>query len=74
MSRTTTSLLIGATYELSSKINLTVGAAHSTRDLVDTRTGFFGDVSTLSGADRTRMFALGVRWTPTRSLALGCDE
>ena len=73
VSRTTTSLLIGATYELSSKINLTVGAAHSTRDLVDTRTGFFGDVSTLSGADRTRMFALGVRWTPTRSLALGCD-
>ncbi len=74
ISRTTTSLLIGANYELSAKVAMVAGLGYSRRDLIDTRTGFFGlDANTQHGKDSTQLLTLGARWAPTRSLMLSCD-
>ena len=79
VSRTSTTWLLGATHELSSKINVTASVGGSNRDLVDTRATTGGPTNTTNtaisvhGSDRSELRALGLRWTPTRSVLLGCD-
>ena len=43
------------------------------RDLRDSRQDLFGQITTRSGRDRMRQFALGARWQATRSIVLGCE-
>ena len=78
VSRTSTTWLLGATHELSSKINLTASLGGSNRDLVDTRATTGGSTTTntatsVHGSDHSELRSLGLRWTPTRSVLLGCD-
>ena len=79
VSRTSTTWLLGATHEVSSKINLTASLGGSNRDLVDTRATTGGSTTTTNtatsvhGSDHSELQSLGLRWTPTRSVLLGCD-
>lgn len=73
-SRHSTALSLAAGYEVSSKITLTAGALIGWRDLVDTRTDLAGTPIVRQGSDRTSVVSLSARWTPQRSLTLGCDS
>jgi hypothetical protein len=67
--RTTTEWRLAADYDLSSKIALTTSTGQYRRDLSTALTPNF----TLGGSDRTALLSLGGRWTPTRSVQLGCQ-
>jgi hypothetical protein len=66
-------LSLSTNYELSAKIALTAGAIYGARDLVDVRSDLLGTPITRSGRDHTSVLSLGARWTPLRSLTVGCD-
>jgi hypothetical protein len=72
-SRTTTALALKGQHELTGKITLTSGLTYAQRSLRSET--LFGGVSLggLSGTDRTTILALGARWSPTRSIQVGCD-
>ena len=72
-SRVTTSLSLGAQYELSAKIMLTSAIGVAQRSLTDSRPDLAGNVLTLTGTDRTSNLNFGARWAPTRSITVGCD-
>jgi hypothetical protein len=66
-SRTTTTLRLNADYEASSKILLTTGVGSAYRDFSSS------DSLRDDGSDLTNSFSLGARWTPLRSVQVGCD-
>ncbi len=72
-SRTTTALALKAQHELTGKITLTSGLTYAHRTLRSET--LLGGVALggLRGTDNTSILALGARWTPTRSIQVGCD-
>ncbi len=72
-SRVTTSLVLGADYAATSKIQ--VNAGFSTQDRDQVRTLPAGALAAFndSGSERTNIFTLGARWRPTRSVLVGCN-
>ena len=71
-SRTTTALKLAADYELSAKVALSASLAQSRRALVNTL-NLGGVARAADGSDNATSLGLGARWSPTRSLQLGCD-
>lgn len=71
-SRIANTLGLRADYAATAKINVNLGLQTSDRKLVRTQPGFFGPIDD-TGSERTTTLSLGVRWTPYRSLALGCE-
>jgi hypothetical protein len=67
--RTTTEARLNADYALSAKVALTASAAQYNRDLSTALTPNF----VLGGSDRTTLLSVGARWTPTRSMQVGCQ-
>ena len=68
ISRVTTLARVNAEYEATAKIKLTASAANAHRSLVNTLS-----LTPDSGTDDTTTGTLGVRYSPTRSISLGCD-
>lgn len=66
LAQVTNRLGIAGQYEITGKIGLTGEIFASRRTLVD---GFTG----VTGRDRVTGIALGLRWTVTRTIALGCN-
>ena len=67
-SRVTTSVGTRVIYEVSSKVNAELGARFARRSF-DDRSG----VTTANGTDNTTVLTMGLRWTPLRSVTLGCN-
>ncbi len=72
-SQTTTALQLRGAYDLSAKIALTSAVAYAHRALVNTQSSTFVAGQSTTGSDNTTTLALGARWTPYRSVQLGCD-
>jgi hypothetical protein len=68
ISRVTNLARVLGEYEMTAKIKLTASAANSHRSLVNTLS-----LTPDSGSDDTVTGTLGVRYVPTRSIAIGCD-
>ena len=71
-SRLTDSLRVKADYTVSPKLAFSLAWVWADRDLARTQPSLFSTVQA-EGRDRVQVLALGARWTPQRSLALGCD-
>ena len=71
-SRINNSLRVKADYELSAKIALNLAVTSTQRDIVLTQSGSPGDTPS-EGRERNTAVSLGARWTPVRSVMLGCD-
>ncbi len=75
-SRTTTALKLQADWAATSKIGVTATAGYARRALVNTPT-LSGvaepQPSQVSGSDHTTSLTLGARWSPIRSVLVGCD-
>lgn len=71
-SRITNSLRVKADYTLSPKLAFSLAWVWADRDLARTQPFFFSTVQA-EGRERTQLLALGARWSPLRSLSLGCD-
>jgi hypothetical protein len=71
-SRTTTRLFLGADYALSSKIGINAGVSMARRDLTNSQYNFLLGNTTVNGTDTTTALNVGARWTPWRSVLLGC--
>ena len=71
-SRTTTALKVTADYDYSAKIALSAFITQAQRDL---GRSFNQDGSSIveRGSDNSSTLGLGAKWSPTRSLQLGCD-
>jgi hypothetical protein len=67
--QTTDSLRVAADYDLTGKITLNSALQIYRRNL--DRTGQL--VDTVSGSDTTSVLSLGARWSPLRSLSVGCQ-
>ena len=72
-SRVSNTLRSRAEFDLSAKMRLTLGASVSQRALVDSSQTFFGSTLVQSGSDHSRDLTLGLLWTVSRALQLGCD-
>jgi len=71
-SRVTTALNVSADYAATSKIMLTLGLGTSQRDLVRSLPAALG-IPGQASKDRTNALNLGARWTPSRSVQVGCN-
>ena len=73
--RVTDSLRIGANYAATGKISGTAGISYSRREFVDTTQLVGGSVvqPAVNNRDHTTSLSLGVRWIPTRAIAVGCN-
>jgi hypothetical protein len=72
-SRTSTELLLNADYEATAKIALSASLGYTYRDL-DRNLNLNGQsADTGDGSDDTTAFSFGARWSPTRSVQLGCE-
>lgn len=72
LSRTTTAMKVAADYQFSAKIALSAAITQANRDLVRT----FNQAGTAiveRGSDNSTTLGLGAKWSPTRSLQVGCD-
>lgn len=67
-SRVTTSVGVRAIYEVSSKVTAEAGARYAHRSLDDRSA-----LASSSGSDNTTVLTLGLRWTPLRSVTVGCN-
>lgn len=75
-SRTTTALKLQAAWAATGKISVTAAAGYARRALVNTPTLNGVAIPLLqqvSGNDHTTSLSLGARWTPIRSVLVGCD-
>jgi len=72
ISRTTTALKVAADYDASAKIALSAFVTQASRALGRTFNAG-GAVVVERGSDNTRTLGLGAKWSPTRSLQMGCD-
>ena len=72
-SRVTNALRSRAEFDLSAKLRLTLGGSVSRRALVDSSQTFFGSTLVQSGSDRSHDLSLGLLWSVSRALQLGCD-
>jgi len=71
--RTTTELRLNADYEATAKIALSTSLGYAHRNL-DSRLNLPGQsFDTGTGSDDTTIFTLGARWSPTRSVQVGCE-
>ena len=71
-SRTTTALKLMADYDFSAKIALSAHLTHANRDL-GRSFNVGGPVIVERGSDNSSTLGLGAKWSPTRSLQVGCD-
>jgi hypothetical protein len=71
--RTTTDLRFAAGYALSAKVSMSAALSTSHRDLEETTNVSGEAIVTGTGSDDTVVFSLGARWTPLRSVQVGCD-
>jgi hypothetical protein len=71
--RTTTELRLAVGYELTAKValNAALGTAHRTIEQTANLSGV--SVVTATASDDTATLSLGARWTPLRSVQLGCN-
>lgn len=71
-SRTTTAYKLMGDYQLSAKIALSASVAQANRDLVRSFNQG-GPAIVERGSDSSTLLGLGAKWSPTRSLQVGCD-
>lgn len=71
--RTTTELRLAAGYELSAKVAMNATLSTSHRSLEQTTNVSGQAIVTGTGSDDTVVLSLGARWTPLRSVQVGCD-
>lgn len=71
--RTSDGLSVLLTHAWGAKLELSLRAAELRRDLVDTTSDAAGAQVTERGQDRSRLLAVGARWTPWRWIQLGCE-
>jgi hypothetical protein len=69
--RTSTELRLNADYEATAKIVLSTSLGYTHRNL-DNNSNVPGESSS-TGSDNTTIFTLGTRWSPTRSVQVGCE-
>lgn len=71
--RTTTDLRLAVGYELTAKIavNVVLGASHRALEQTANVSGL--SVVAATGSDDTHTLSIGARWTPLRSVQLGCN-
>jgi hypothetical protein len=71
--RTSTELLLSADYEATAKIAVTSSLGYTHRSLEGSVNEGGQSSDTGDGSDNTTVFSLGARWSPTRSVQLGCE-
>jgi len=71
-SRLVNSLRLDLSYDLSSKVSFTTAWQAGRNSVVQTIENPLLPVRA-SGEDRSSVFSVGARWTPTRSVTTGCD-
>ena len=71
--RTTTDLRLSASYELTAKIVLNAALGTSHRRLERSANVLGVSVITATGSDDTNTLSIGARWTPLRSVQVGCN-
>ena len=71
--RTTTELRLAASYELTAKmaLNATLGISHRNLERTANVSGL--SVVTATGSDDSKTLLIGARWTPLRSVQVGCN-
>jgi hypothetical protein len=72
-SRTTTTLRLNATYEVTAKVRAYGGGSYARRDLVNRLFAADGAVITLSGVDYPWTLNAGLSWAPRHWAVLSCD-
>jgi hypothetical protein len=71
--RTSTELRLSADYEATAKIGLSTSLGYTRRSL-DRELNLSGQTADAGdGSDNTTLFTLGARWSPTRSVQVGCE-
>ncbi len=71
-SRTTTAVKLMGDYQFSAKIALSAAVTQASRDLARVFNQG-GPAIVERGSDNSTILGLGAKWSPTRSLQLGCD-
>ena len=71
--RTTTELRLAVAYELTAKIAFNAALGRSRRALERTANVAGVSVVTATGSDDTTALSIGARWTPLRSVQIGCN-
>ena len=71
-SRLVNTLQFNANFDVSSKISTTLGLAVNQRDVVQTIVNPLLPLNA-SGRDLSNVLSVGVRWSPLRTVTVGCD-